>query len=146
MQLPVWSTNGDELDFGHLQNPETPSSRMFSTVKTPQCLHITPGMLHSVNRQALLSCKQNLFHFVNPLYVYVNIHTYACLFRNICKFMSFFSHQSCGSYIMHKIMQIQVKIFTQNVILRMCKNVISVTLRMARFQILDGCNILEISF
>ncbi|XP_027029461.2 mis18-binding protein 1 isoform X5 [Tachysurus fulvidraco] len=49
-QLPVWSTNGDEPDFGHLQNPQTPSSSMFSSVKTPQCLHITPGMLRSVNR------------------------------------------------------------------------------------------------
>lgn len=50
IKLPVWSTNGDEPDFGHLQNPQTPSSNMFSSVKTPQCLHITPGMLHSVNR------------------------------------------------------------------------------------------------
>ncbi|TSW08332.1 Mis18-binding protein 1 [Bagarius yarrelli] len=50
IKLPVWSTNGDELDFGHLQNPQTPISSMFSSVKTPQCLHITPGMLRSVNR------------------------------------------------------------------------------------------------
>ncbi|XP_053093615.1 mis18-binding protein 1 isoform X2 [Pangasianodon hypophthalmus] len=50
IKLPVWSTNGDEPDFGHLQNPQTPSSSMFSSVKTPQCLHITPGMLRSVNR------------------------------------------------------------------------------------------------
>ncbi|XP_058255463.1 mis18-binding protein 1 isoform X2 [Hemibagrus wyckioides] len=50
IKLPVWSTNGDEPDFGLLQNPQTPSSSMFSSVKTPQCLHITPGMLRSVNR------------------------------------------------------------------------------------------------
>ncbi|MCJ8737087.1 hypothetical protein PDJAM_G00019800 [Pangasius djambal] len=50
MKLPVWSTNGDEPDFGHLQNPQTPRSSMFSSVKTPHCLHITPGMLRSVNR------------------------------------------------------------------------------------------------
>ncbi|KAF5892251.1 mis18-binding protein 1 isoform X1, partial [Clarias magur] len=50
IKLPVWSTKGDEPDFGHLQNPQTPSSSMFSSVKTPQCLHITPGMLRSVNR------------------------------------------------------------------------------------------------
>ncbi|KAK3563081.1 hypothetical protein QTP86_016325 [Hemibagrus guttatus] len=50
IKLPVWSTNGDEPDFGPLQNPQTPSSSMFSSVKTPQCLHITPGMLRSVNR------------------------------------------------------------------------------------------------
>ncbi|XP_049319497.1 mis18-binding protein 1 [Astyanax mexicanus] len=53
IKLPVWSTNGDETDFNQLQNPQTPSSRLFSTnsVKTPQCLHITPGMLGSVNRK-----------------------------------------------------------------------------------------------
>ncbi|XP_046711066.1 mis18-binding protein 1 isoform X1 [Silurus meridionalis] len=50
IKLPIWSTKGDEPDFGHLQNPQTPSSSMFSSVKTPQCLHITPGMLRSVNR------------------------------------------------------------------------------------------------
>ncbi|XP_036449829.1 mis18-binding protein 1 isoform X2 [Colossoma macropomum] len=50
IKLPVWSTNGDEPDFSQLQNPQTPSSSVFSTVKTPKCLHITPGMLGSVNR------------------------------------------------------------------------------------------------
>ncbi|XP_062863233.1 mis18-binding protein 1 isoform X2 [Trichomycterus rosablanca] len=50
IKLPVWSTNGDEPDFGDLQNPQTPSSSVFSSVKTPKCLHITPGMLRSVNR------------------------------------------------------------------------------------------------
>ncbi|KAL6478106.1 hypothetical protein MHYP_G00139410 [Metynnis hypsauchen] len=50
IKLPVWSTNGDEPDFSQLQNPQTPSSSISSTVKTPKCLHITPGMLGSVNR------------------------------------------------------------------------------------------------
>ncbi|KAL7873522.1 hypothetical protein AOLI_G00125930 [Acnodon oligacanthus] len=50
IKLPVWSTNGDEPDFSHLQNPQTPSSSISATVKTPKCLHITPGMLGSVNR------------------------------------------------------------------------------------------------
>ncbi|XP_058848041.1 mis18-binding protein 1-like isoform X3 [Acipenser ruthenus] len=31
-------------------NPQTPSSARFPLVKTPQCLHISPGMLGSVNR------------------------------------------------------------------------------------------------
>ncbi|XP_041131179.1 mis18-binding protein 1 isoform X2 [Polyodon spathula] len=31
-------------------NPQTPSSTCFPLVKTPQCLHISPGMLGSVNR------------------------------------------------------------------------------------------------
>ncbi|XP_072545929.1 mis18-binding protein 1 [Salminus brasiliensis] len=52
IKLPVWSTNGDEPDFNQLPNPQTPSSGTFgaNSVKTPQCLHITPGMLGSVNR------------------------------------------------------------------------------------------------
>ncbi|XP_060789886.1 mis18-binding protein 1 isoform X2 [Neoarius graeffei] len=50
IKLPVWSTNGDEPDFNNLQNPQTPISSMLSSVKTPQCLHITPGMLRSVDR------------------------------------------------------------------------------------------------
>ncbi|XP_076835153.1 mis18-binding protein 1 isoform X2 [Brachyhypopomus gauderio] len=50
IKLPVWSTNGDEPDFSQLQNPQTPTSSIFSSVKTPQCLHITPGMLGSNNR------------------------------------------------------------------------------------------------
>ncbi|KAI4902187.1 hypothetical protein NFI96_029555 [Prochilodus magdalenae] len=50
IKMPVWSANGDEPDFNQLQEPQTPSSSIFPTTKTPQCLHITPGMLGSVNR------------------------------------------------------------------------------------------------
>ncbi|XP_066529325.1 mis18-binding protein 1 [Hoplias malabaricus] len=50
IKLPVWSTNGEDANFSQLQNPQTPSSKIYATVKTPQCLHITPGMLGSVNR------------------------------------------------------------------------------------------------
>ncbi|KAL7861740.1 hypothetical protein SRHO_G00131810 [Serrasalmus rhombeus] len=49
IKLPVRSTNGDEPDFSQLQNPQTPSSSISSTVKTPKCLQITRGMLGSVN-------------------------------------------------------------------------------------------------
>ncbi|XP_035388835.1 mis18-binding protein 1 isoform X2 [Electrophorus electricus] len=50
IKLPVWSTNGDEPDFSQLQNPQTPTSSIFASVKTPQCLHITPGMMGPINR------------------------------------------------------------------------------------------------
>ncbi|XP_035271259.1 mis18-binding protein 1 isoform X1 [Anguilla anguilla] len=51
VKLPTLSTNGEENVFQHLQqNPQTPSSSAFPSVQTPHCLHISPGMLGSVNR------------------------------------------------------------------------------------------------
>nr|XP_055028535.1 mis18-binding protein 1 isoform X1 [Misgurnus anguillicaudatus] len=50
IKLPVFSANGDEEDFSLLQDPQTPSCSMSSAVKTPQCLHISPGMLGSINK------------------------------------------------------------------------------------------------
>lgn len=50
IKLPVFSANGDEEDFSQLQDPQTPSCSMSSAVKTPQCLHISPGMLGSINK------------------------------------------------------------------------------------------------
>nr|XP_029544401.1 mis18-binding protein 1 [Oncorhynchus nerka]XP_029544402.1 mis18-binding protein 1 [Oncorhynchus nerka] len=51
VKLPTVSPNGKEdvfMDSEH--DPQTPSSSRFPSVKTPQCLHITPGMMGSVNR------------------------------------------------------------------------------------------------
>ncbi|KAM4625878.1 mis18-binding protein 1 [Polymixia lowei] len=51
-QLPSMSPSGKEhgLMFSD-QGPMTPGVAGFPTVKTPQCLHITPGMIGSVNRK-----------------------------------------------------------------------------------------------
>ncbi|XP_016354000.1 mis18-binding protein 1 [Sinocyclocheilus anshuiensis] len=49
IKLPVLAANGDE-DFSLLQNPQTPSSSTSTAAKTPQCLHISPGMLGSINK------------------------------------------------------------------------------------------------
>ncbi|KAJ8341692.1 hypothetical protein SKAU_G00339830 [Synaphobranchus kaupii] len=51
VRLPTLSTNGEDCVFQQLQqNPQTPNSSAFPLVKTPHCLHISPGMLGSVNR------------------------------------------------------------------------------------------------
>uniref|UniRef100_A0A4W5RFK9 Myb-like domain-containing protein n=1 Tax=Hucho hucho TaxID=62062 RepID=A0A4W5RFK9_9TELE len=51
VKLPTVSPNGKEDVFMRSeQDPQTPSSSGFPSVKTPQCLHITPGMMGSVNR------------------------------------------------------------------------------------------------
>ncbi|XP_041711528.2 uncharacterized protein LOC121545156 isoform X2 [Coregonus clupeaformis] len=51
VKLPTVSPNGKEDVFMRSeQDPQTPSSSRFPSVKTPQCLHITPGMMGSVNR------------------------------------------------------------------------------------------------
>ncbi|XP_023684278.1 mis18-binding protein 1 isoform X2 [Paramormyrops kingsleyae] len=51
VKLPALSTNSEDHVFQQLQqNPQTPSSSGFPLVKTPQCLHISPGMLGSINR------------------------------------------------------------------------------------------------
>ncbi|KAK6306934.1 hypothetical protein J4Q44_G00220820 [Coregonus suidteri] len=51
VKLPTVSPKGKEDVFMRSeQDPQTPSSSRFPSVKTPQCLHITPGMMGSVNR------------------------------------------------------------------------------------------------
>ncbi|XP_051502704.1 mis18-binding protein 1-like isoform X2 [Myxocyprinus asiaticus] len=62
IKLPVMSANGDEEDFCQLQDPQTPSSSIFSAVKTPQCLHISPGMLGSINKNNM---DKYIFHLQN---------------------------------------------------------------------------------
>uniref|UniRef100_A0A8C1WZU2 MIS18 binding protein 1 n=1 Tax=Cyprinus carpio TaxID=7962 RepID=A0A8C1WZU2_CYPCA len=49
IKLPVFAANRDE-DFSLLQNPQTPSSSISTAAKTPQCLHISPGMLGTINK------------------------------------------------------------------------------------------------
>ncbi|XP_056623020.1 mis18-binding protein 1 isoform X2 [Triplophysa dalaica] len=59
IKLPVFSANGEEEDFSQLQDPQTPSSSMAMAVKTPQCLHISPGMLGSINKNNM---DRYIFH------------------------------------------------------------------------------------
>ncbi|XP_056332865.1 mis18-binding protein 1 [Danio aesculapii] len=59
IKLPVFAANGDDEDFSQLQNPQTPSSSMSTSAKTPQCLHISPGMLGSINKNNL---DKYIFH------------------------------------------------------------------------------------
>ncbi|KAM6973246.1 mis18-binding protein 1 [Aplochiton taeniatus] len=49
VQLPTVSPTGKEHVFLS-SNPQTPGCLGYPTAKTPQCLHITPGMMGSVNR------------------------------------------------------------------------------------------------
>ncbi|XP_009977216.1 PREDICTED: mis18-binding protein 1, partial [Tauraco erythrolophus] len=52
VKLPTFrgSQDDDEDDFALTDNPITPSSAVFPLVKTPQCEHISPGMLVPINR------------------------------------------------------------------------------------------------
>ncbi|XP_037995264.1 mis18-binding protein 1 isoform X2 [Motacilla alba alba] len=52
VQLPALrgSQDGDTEDFALSELPLTPSSGLFPPVKTPQCDHISPGMLVPINR------------------------------------------------------------------------------------------------
>nr|XP_030131176.3 mis18-binding protein 1 isoform X1 [Taeniopygia guttata]XP_041572318.1 mis18-binding protein 1 isoform X1 [Taeniopygia guttata] len=52
VQLPTLrgSQDGDTEDFTLSELPLTPSSGLFPPVKTPQCEHISPGMLVPINR------------------------------------------------------------------------------------------------
>ncbi|XP_041314475.1 mis18-binding protein 1 isoform X2 [Pyrgilauda ruficollis] len=52
VQLPALrgSQDGDTEDFALSEFPLTPSSGLFPPVKTPQCEHISPGMLVPINR------------------------------------------------------------------------------------------------
>jgi len=44
----------DDDDFALTNNPITPSSAVFPLAKTPQCEHISPGMLGPINRWELV--------------------------------------------------------------------------------------------
>ncbi|XP_067311280.1 mis18-binding protein 1 [Pseudorasbora parva] len=59
IKLPVFAANGDDEDFSQLQNPQTPSSSISNTAKTPQCLHISPGMMGSINKNNM---DKYIFH------------------------------------------------------------------------------------
>ncbi|XP_064317276.1 mis18-binding protein 1 [Phalacrocorax carbo] len=52
VKLPTFrgSHEDDDDDFALTDNPITPSSAVFPMVKTPQCEHISPGMLVPINR------------------------------------------------------------------------------------------------
>ncbi|KAM6311304.1 mis18-binding protein 1 [Aegotheles albertisi] len=49
--------DGDD-DFALMDNPITPSSAVFPMAKTPQCEHISPGMLVPINRN---DCDRHVF-------------------------------------------------------------------------------------
>ncbi|KAM4662175.1 mis18-binding protein 1 [Discoglossus pictus] len=51
VKLPSWRANHEDNVFMLEQmDPTTPSSTIFPLIKTPQCDHISPGMLGSINR------------------------------------------------------------------------------------------------
>ncbi|XP_007476621.1 mis18-binding protein 1 isoform X1 [Monodelphis domestica] len=51
IQLPNFDVSQDD-DFLHMdRDPTTPSSVIYPLAKTPQCQHVSPGMLESVNRK-----------------------------------------------------------------------------------------------
>ncbi|XP_066045297.1 mis18-binding protein 1 isoform X3 [Chamaea fasciata] len=52
VQLPALRESEDVEDFTLSELPLTPSSDLFPPVKTPQCEHISPGMLVPINRNA----------------------------------------------------------------------------------------------
>lgn len=52
------SQEGDDILPNMDRNPTTPSSVVFPLAKTPQCHHVTPGMLDSINRN---DCDKYVF-------------------------------------------------------------------------------------
>ncbi|XP_064278833.1 mis18-binding protein 1 [Passer domesticus] len=60
VQLPALrkSQDGDSEDFALSEFPLTPSPGLFPPVKTPQCAHISPGMLVPFNRN---DCDRHVF-------------------------------------------------------------------------------------
>ncbi|XP_058019130.1 mis18-binding protein 1 isoform X2 [Ahaetulla prasina] len=46
------------------RHPITPASAIFPWVKTPQCDHVSPGMLESLERE---SCEKQVFHMQNNI-------------------------------------------------------------------------------
>ncbi|KAM8781487.1 mis18-binding protein 1 [Rhynchonycteris naso] len=61
VQLPIFHCSQEEEDImpNMDRNPTTPSSVIFPLAKTPQCQHVSPGMLASVNRN---DCDKYVFH------------------------------------------------------------------------------------
>ncbi|RLV98282.1 hypothetical protein DV515_00010978, partial [Chloebia gouldiae] len=61
VQLPALrgSQEGDTEDLALSELPLTPSSGLFPPVKTPQCAHISPGMLAPINRN---DYDRHVFH------------------------------------------------------------------------------------
>ncbi|XP_027709597.1 mis18-binding protein 1 [Vombatus ursinus] len=58
IQLPNFEVSQDD-DFPHMdRDPTTPSSVIYPLAKTPQCQHVSPGMLESVNRK---DCDKYVF-------------------------------------------------------------------------------------
>ncbi|XP_012395531.1 mis18-binding protein 1 isoform X1 [Sarcophilus harrisii] len=58
IQLPNFEVSQDD-DFPHMdKDPTTPSSVIYPLAKTPQCQHVSPGMLESVNRK---DCDKYVF-------------------------------------------------------------------------------------
>ncbi|XP_043843407.1 mis18-binding protein 1 [Dromiciops gliroides] len=58
IQLPNFEVTQDD-DFPHMdRDPTTPSSVIYPLAKTPQCQHVSPGMLESVNRK---DCDKYVF-------------------------------------------------------------------------------------
>ncbi|XP_036607237.1 mis18-binding protein 1 [Trichosurus vulpecula] len=58
IQLPNFEVSQDD-DFLHMdRDPTTPSSVIYPLAKTPQCQHVSPGMLESVNRK---DCDKYVF-------------------------------------------------------------------------------------
>uniref|UniRef100_A0A8C3VXW6 Mis18-binding protein 1 n=1 Tax=Catagonus wagneri TaxID=51154 RepID=A0A8C3VXW6_9CETA len=59
--LPSFQDSQEEDDImpNMDKNPTTPSSVIFPLAKTPQCQHISPGMLASINRD---DCDKYVFH------------------------------------------------------------------------------------
>ncbi|XP_048805084.1 mis18-binding protein 1 isoform X2 [Lagopus muta] len=61
VRLPTFLGSHDEDDdddFALTNNPITPSSAVFPLAKTPQCEHISPGMLGPINRK---DCDRHVF-------------------------------------------------------------------------------------
>ncbi|XP_031458191.1 mis18-binding protein 1 isoform X2 [Phasianus colchicus] len=59
VRLPTFlGSHDDDDDFALTNNPITPSSAVFPLAKTPQCEHISPGMLGPINRK---DCDRHVF-------------------------------------------------------------------------------------
>lgn len=82
LKLPTFSDGGDGDPLGQLSNPQTPSSSMFVGVKTPKCLHISPGMFPTINRY---SCTRPLSHGCPGLICANRRLTTYCITKDILK-------------------------------------------------------------
>ncbi|KAJ7345346.1 hypothetical protein JRQ81_001296 [Phrynocephalus forsythii] len=77
-KLPQFLTIPEEEEVFQLKgsHPITPSSALFPLVKTPQCEHVSPGMLESLDRK---DCEKQVFHFQK------NIRGKASTWQNVKK-------------------------------------------------------------